>query len=55
MQKWEYKILKNTGFIFNADEMKEKLDPYGAEGWEVCGCYLDPKLGEVVIMKRPLE
>jgi len=55
MQKWGYKIIKNNGLFFNADEMTQRLNQFGEEGWEVCGCFLEGNTGEVVILKRPRE
>jgi len=55
MQKWRYKIIKNNGLFFNADEMTQRLNQFGEEGWEVCGCFLEGNTGEVVILKRPRE
>ncbi len=53
-QKWEYKQIINLGELST-----QELNEIGMEGWEMCGCYKEPRIGVIpatftYYFKRPL-
>ncbi len=53
MKKWEYKTRDLPKLSYGLTSMDKKLNDWGKDGWEICGCYCDN--GKVIYtLKREL-
>ncbi|HRQ31553.1 MAG TPA: hypothetical protein PLM89_00445 [Anaerolineales bacterium] len=53
---WEYRV-QSIGSIFGAkdEDIQEKLDEWGLEGWEAINVYTPYESGQItMVAKRPL-